>query len=49
VNFGPIANPKDLDVQLQCIPGVIETGLFVGLANGAYFGLQNGYILGVDV
>lgn len=32
VHFGPIANPKALELELKRIPGVVETGLFVGLA-----------------
>ncbi|WP_299426524.1 ribose-5-phosphate isomerase RpiA [uncultured Meiothermus sp.] len=32
VNFGPILNPESLEAELKRIPGVVETGLFVGLA-----------------
>lgn len=32
VHFGPIANPGELEVELKGIPGVVESGLFVGLA-----------------
>ncbi len=32
VNFGPILNPGDLEAELKRIPGVVESGLFVGLA-----------------
>jgi ribose 5-phosphate isomerase A len=35
VRFGPIANPADLEVRLKRIPGVVESGLFVGLATRA--------------
>jgi ribose 5-phosphate isomerase A len=35
VNFGPIANPEQLEVALKRIPGVVESGLFVGLASFA--------------
>ncbi len=37
-----IGNPKNLDIRLKSIPGVIETGLFVGLADILYVGTQNG-------
>ena len=32
VNFGPIPNPVQLEAELKRIPGVVESGLFVGLA-----------------
>ena len=36
--FGVISNPAALEVKLKMIPGVVETGLFIGLANTAYIG-----------
>jgi len=38
IDFGPIKNPKELEDTLKSIPGVIETGLFVGMADIAYIG-----------
>lgn len=38
VIFGEIGDPRILSIKLKMIPGVLETGLFVGLANIAYFG-----------
>lgn len=38
VNFGPIDAPKELETQLQVVPGVVETGLFVGMADVVYVG-----------
>ncbi|MCX7782091.1 MAG: ribose-5-phosphate isomerase RpiA [Meiothermus sp.] len=32
VNFGPILNPGSLEAELKRVPGVVESGLFVGLA-----------------
>lgn len=32
VNFGPILNPGSLEAELKRIPGVVESGLFVGMA-----------------
>lgn len=32
VNFGPIVDPEGLEAELKRIPGVVESGLFVGLA-----------------
>ncbi|MEM2093293.1 MAG: ribose 5-phosphate isomerase A [Candidatus Bathyarchaeia archaeon] len=40
--FGVIRNPLDLDMRLNSIPGVVETGLFVGMAGMAYLGKLNG-------
>jgi ribose 5-phosphate isomerase A len=38
VVFGVISNAAELEVKLKMIPGVVETGLFVGLASTAYIG-----------
>ncbi len=40
INFGPIKNPKELNFQLKSIPGVIETGLFINMADIIYIGKQ---------
>jgi ribose 5-phosphate isomerase A len=44
VDFGPIRAPKELDLQLNSIPGVIETGLFIGIADVAYLGKPDGVL-----
>jgi ribose 5-phosphate isomerase A len=36
--FGVIDNAGELEKKLKMIPGVVETGLFIGLANIAYIG-----------
>jgi ribose 5-phosphate isomerase A len=36
--FGEIAAPAELDVKLNMIPGVVETGFFIGLTDIAYVG-----------
>jgi ribose 5-phosphate isomerase A len=36
--FGLINNPAKLEARLKMIPGVVETGLFVGFADIAYVG-----------
>lgn len=41
-DFGLIDNPKDLNLQLKLIPGVVETGLFIGLADIVYLGKSDG-------
>jgi ribose 5-phosphate isomerase A len=42
--FGPIEDPGSLDLQLRSIPGVIMTGLFVGMVERAYFGQADGSV-----
>jgi ribose 5-phosphate isomerase A len=38
VDFGPIDNAEELSRRLKLVPGVIETGLFIGLADIIYLG-----------
>lgn len=40
--FGPIANPAELDTRLHSIVGVVETGLFLGMAAQAIIGGPEG-------
>ena len=42
-DFGLISDPVSLDRKLHAIPGIVETGLFVGMAHCAYFGNSDGY------
>jgi len=44
VDFGPINTPKELDSQLKSIPGIIETGLFVQMADIVYVGTRVGTV-----
>jgi ribose 5-phosphate isomerase A len=37
-DFGAIPNASELEMKLRIIPGVVETGLFVDLADMAYVG-----------
>ena len=37
-DFGPIDAPGELNAKLKSISGVVETGLFVGMANIVYVG-----------
>ncbi len=41
-DFGPINNPERLEINLKSIPGVIETGLFLGYVDIAYLGTEDG-------
>ena len=38
VDFGPIDSPSELNAKLRMIPGIIETGLFIKMANIVYVG-----------
>jgi len=40
VDFGVIEDPLHLDASLKGIPGIIETGLFVGMTEKAYIGTK---------
>ena len=41
-DFGPIDDPAMLERELKSIPGVLETGLFLGYADIAYVGTPDG-------
>lgn len=40
--FGPIAEPPEMAADLSTIPGVVEHGLFVGLADEIHVGTADG-------
>jgi ribose 5-phosphate isomerase A len=42
VDFGPVDDVKELDLRLKLISGVIEAGLFVGMADVVYLGKPDG-------
>ncbi|CAO3663215.1 unnamed protein product [Umbelopsis vinacea] len=43
-HFGPIAEPRTLGQEIKLLTGVVEVGLFCGLAEIAYFGEQDGSV-----
>jgi ribose 5-phosphate isomerase A len=45
VDFGKIKNPIELNQNLLSISGVVDTGLFIGLASKAYIGTQDGKVI----
>jgi ribose 5-phosphate isomerase A len=45
VNFGVIADPVSLATDLKQLTGVVDTGLFVNLAQKAYFGQADGTVV----
>ena len=44
VNFGEIMNPGELNLNILIIPGVVDTGLFIGMTSKAYIGLEDGRV-----
>lgn len=42
--FGEIENPAELNQKLHEIPGVVEHGLFIGLADTAFVGKDGGVV-----
>jgi len=44
VDFGVIENPTELNDKLLHIPGVVDTGLFIGMASQAYIGTEDGNV-----
>jgi len=44
VEFGSVGALDELDVAVKLIPGVLETGLFVGMADVVYLGKQDGVV-----
>ena len=42
VYFGPIEDPSKLATELKTLPGVVETGFFVRMADLAYIGKSSG-------
>ncbi len=48
VDFGQIDNLSDLNQKLLSIPGVVDTGLFIGMASKAYIGTQDGKVLIIE-
>ncbi len=44
VDFGKIEKPSDLNIKLLQIPGVVDSGLFLGMTSKAYIGLKDGKV-----
>lgn len=42
--FDQAQNWKEVNTAIKMIPGVVETGLFVGMAERAYFGMEDGSV-----
>ena len=44
-DFGVIAEPRALHERIKALPGVVETGIFAGMAEAAYFGCEDGSVV----
>lgn len=45
----PKSNFDEINRTVQMIPGVVDTGLFIGMAKKAYFGMPDGSVVERDV
>jgi len=43
--IGELLSSGELEVEIKCIPGAIECGLFVGLARMAYVAHEDGTVI----
>ena len=39
--FGEVVNPAELDVKVKMVPGLVESGFFIGLTDVAYIGTSS--------
>lgn len=44
VNYDQSYNWSDINKRIKLIPGVVETGLFIKMAQKAYFGMADGSV-----
>jgi ribose 5-phosphate isomerase A len=44
VDFGTIKNPSELNNLIKEIPGVVDTGLFLGMTSSVYIGQKDGSV-----
>jgi len=44
VDFGAIDNPSDINLKILQIPGVVDTGFFIGMTYKAYIGQKDGKV-----
>ncbi len=45
VNFGIVKHPSELNEKILKIPGVVDTGFFIGMTSKAYIGKEDGTVL----
>ena len=44
-DFGIIDSPSEINEKILKIPGIVDTGFFIGMASKAYIGLEDGKVL----
>jgi ribose 5-phosphate isomerase A len=44
VDFGVIENPQELNDKIIQLPGVVDSGFFIGMASKAYIGTEDGKV-----
>ena len=49
VDFGQIKNPSDLNLKILQIPGVVDSGLFLAMAQTAYIGQKDGTVKKIQI
>ena len=45
VDFGVIESPFDINLKILQIPGVVDTGFFIGMTSKVYIGQEDGSVL----
>ncbi|MBD3194981.1 MAG: ribose 5-phosphate isomerase A [Candidatus Lokiarchaeota archaeon] len=45
VDFGVIKDPSELNNRLLVIPGIVDTGFFIGMTKKAYIGQKDGSVI----
>jgi len=45
VDFGIMDSPSDIDFKISQIPGVVDTGFFIGMTSRAYIGQKDGKVI----
>ena len=45
VDFGIMDSPSDIDLKISQIPGVVDTGFFIGMTSKAYIGQKDGKVI----
>ena len=45
VDFGILDSPSDIDFKISQIPGVVDTGFFIGMTSKVYIGQEDGKVV----
>ena len=49
VDFGLVENPSDLNLKILQLPGVVDTGLFLGMTQTVYIGQKDGTVKKIQI